>query len=59
MVLYSPQLEPNQQQNLSPIDGFAARHIGPTLSEIQEMLDVLGISSLDELIDKVEYQSGW
>ncbi|MCC3457693.1 MAG: aminomethyl-transferring glycine dehydrogenase [Microcoleus sp. PH2017_29_MFU_D_A] len=52
MVLYSPQIEPNQQQNLSPIDGFAGRHIGPTPSEIQQMLDVLGISSLDELIDK-------
>src|SRR4028118_2264538 len=52
LVLYSPQLEPNQQQNLSPIDGFAARHIGPTPSEIQQMLNVLGISSLDELIDK-------
>ncbi|MCY7383816.1 MAG: aminomethyl-transferring glycine dehydrogenase [Microcoleus sp. CAN_BIN18] len=52
MVLYSPQLEPNQQQNLVPIDGFAARHIGPTPSEIQQMLDVLGIDSLDDLIDK-------
>ncbi|MGB3267077.1 MAG: aminomethyl-transferring glycine dehydrogenase [Microcoleus sp.] len=52
MVLYSPKVEPSQQQNLSPIGGFAARHIGPTPSEIQQMLDVLGISSLDELIDK-------
>ncbi|PSB33567.1 glycine dehydrogenase (aminomethyl-transferring), partial [filamentous cyanobacterium Phorm 46] len=52
MVLYSPQLESSQQQNLVPIDGFAARHIGPTRSEIQQMLDVLGISSLDDLIDK-------
>ena len=52
MVIYSPQIEPSQQQNLSPIDGFAARHIGPTPSEIQQMLDVLGISSLDDLIDK-------
>ncbi len=52
MVLYSPQLESSQQQNLVPIDGFAARHIGPTPSEIQQMLDVLGISSLDDLIDK-------
>ncbi len=52
MVLYSPQLEPSQQQNLSPIDGFAGRHIGPSPSEIQQMLDVLGISSLDDLIDK-------
>ncbi|MEG4339972.1 aminomethyl-transferring glycine dehydrogenase [Microcoleus sp. D3_18_C2] len=52
MVLYSPQLEPSQQQNLSSINGFAGRHIGPTPSEIQQMLNVLGISSLDELIDK-------
>ncbi len=52
MVLYSTQLEPNQHQNLSAIDGFARRHIGPTPSEIQQMLDVLGISSLDDLIDK-------
>ena len=52
MVLYSPQLESSQQQNLVPIDGFAARHIGPTPSEIQQMLDVLGIDSLDDLIDK-------
>ncbi|WP_373533829.1 aminomethyl-transferring glycine dehydrogenase [Microcoleus sp.] len=52
MVLYSPKVEPSQQQNLSPIGGFAGRHIGPTPSEIQQMLDVLGISSLDELIDK-------
>ena len=52
MVLYSTQLEPNQQQNLSAIDGFARRHIGPTPTEIQEMLDVLGIDSLDDLIDK-------
>ncbi len=52
MVLYSPKLEPSQQQNLSPIDGFAARHIGPTPTEIQQMLDVLGLDSLDDLIDK-------
>jgi len=52
LVLYSTQLEPNQQQNLSAIDGFARRHIGPTPTEIQEMLDVLGIDSLDDLIDK-------
>ncbi|MEZ2248385.1 aminomethyl-transferring glycine dehydrogenase [Microcoleus sp.] len=52
MVLYSSQIESNQQQKLTPIDGFACRHIGPTPREIQEMLDVLGIDSLDDLIDK-------
>ncbi|MEG3842771.1 aminomethyl-transferring glycine dehydrogenase [Microcoleus sp. herbarium14] len=34
------------------MEGFGGRHIGPTPSEIQQMLEVLGISSLDELIDK-------
>ena len=52
MVLYSSKIESNQQQNLTPIDGFARRHIGPTPTEIQQMLDVLGIDSLDDLIDK-------
>ncbi|MEZ2277671.1 MAG: aminomethyl-transferring glycine dehydrogenase [Microcoleus sp.] len=52
MVLYSSEIESNQQQKLTPIDGFACRHIGPTPREIQEMLDVLGIDSLDDLIDK-------
>ena len=57
MVLYSPQLEPNQQQDLSSINGFAGRHIGPTPSEIQQMLDVLGLSGLDDLkyLDTHEY----
>jgi glycine dehydrogenase len=31
---------------------FAARHIGPRPSELREMLDSIGVSSLDELIDK-------
>jgi len=52
LVLYSSEIESNQQQNLTPIDGFARRHIGPTPSEIQEMLDVLSIDSLNDLIDK-------
>jgi glycine dehydrogenase len=52
LVLYSSKIESNQQQNLTPIDGFARRHIGPTPSEILQMLDVLDIDSLDDLIDK-------
>lgn len=31
-------------------DKFATRHIGPTDSEVSEMLKVLGVSSIDELI---------
>ena len=52
MVLYSSEIESSQQQNLATLDGFARRHIGPTPSEIQQMLDVLGIDSLDDLIEK-------
>jgi glycine dehydrogenase len=38
-----------------PVDvsaSFAARHIGPSPTEIDTMLDVLGMASLDELIDR-------
>ncbi|MDZ4750263.1 MAG: aminomethyl-transferring glycine dehydrogenase [Flavobacteriales bacterium] len=31
---------------------FAARHIGPRPAQLREMLDSIGVSSLDELIDK-------
>ena len=36
---------------LRPLDTFARRHIGPDAAEVAEMLDVLGIESLDALID--------
>jgi glycine dehydrogenase len=32
-------------------DSFVPRHVGPNESEIQEMLQLIGYSSLDELID--------
>ena len=32
---------------------FVARHIGPREADISRMLDTLGVSSVDELIDKV------
>lgn len=31
---------------------FASRHIGPNTSELKEMLQTIGVDSLDELIDK-------
>ena len=31
---------------------FAERHIGPDESETREMLAVIGLNSIDELIDK-------
>src|SRR5664279_4673309 len=33
-------------------DKFVNRHIGPREKEIREMLDVIGVNSLDELIDQ-------
>jgi len=34
------------------IDKFVGRHIGPRREDIQEMLKVIGVQSLDELIDQ-------
>jgi len=34
------------------ITAFASRHIGPNTSELKEMLAVIGVNSLEELIDK-------
>ena len=33
-------------------DAFSLRHIGPREADIKQMLDVVGVASLDELIDK-------
>jgi glycine dehydrogenase len=37
---------------LQPTDSFANRHLGPREAKIEQMLQVLGLSSLDELIDQ-------
>ncbi|MGK7946555.1 MAG: aminomethyl-transferring glycine dehydrogenase [Microcystaceae cyanobacterium] len=37
---------------LSPTDSFTNRHIGPNQAEIQQMLETLGVATLDDLIDK-------
>ena len=37
---------------LAPTDLFVPRHIGPGDDEVREMLALLGVSSLDELIDQ-------
>jgi hypothetical protein len=34
-------------------DDFVGRHVGPDAAETRAMLDVLGLDSLDQLIDKV------
>ena len=33
-------------------DPFSFRHIGPRQPEIKEMLDRIGVGSLDELVEK-------
>ena len=37
--------------NLGPTDTFVPRHIGPSEDEVREMLEFLGLASLDELTD--------
>ena len=44
-------------QQLHDADDFASRHIGPDEHEQQMMLASLGLSSLDELIEKVVPES--
>lgn len=50
-TLQSTSIAPLLSADLAP-DGFAQRHIGPRLPEIEEMLAVLGYDSLAALIDR-------
>jgi len=43
---------PFQPTPYQPYDFANRRHIGPSPTEMQEMLDVIGVSTLDELIDQ-------
>ncbi|MBI4784260.1 MAG: aminomethyl-transferring glycine dehydrogenase [Oscillatoriophycideae cyanobacterium NC_groundwater_1537_Pr4_S-0.65um_50_18] len=49
-------VEPRLSSESSPVataaQGFERRHIGPGAAEIQQMLAVLGLASLDDLIEK-------
>jgi len=38
--------------NLKSTDKFSSRHIGPNENELSEMLNTIGVRSLDELIDE-------
>src|SRR5262245_5470847 len=42
---------PSLADLLAHPDSFARRHIGPSSSEIEQMLQILGVPTLDELID--------
>ncbi|HEY9810999.1 MAG TPA: aminomethyl-transferring glycine dehydrogenase [Halomicronema sp.] len=54
--LMNPQQTVSQSIQTGPSiiknDDFARRHIGPNSTEIQKMLEVLGLKSLEDLIDK-------
>ena len=61
MVIYSPPTESSQQHLLGKMGlesvSFEQRHIGPSISEVQQMLEVLGLPSLDALIDQTVPQT--
>ena len=44
--------EQSHHMNLDPLDQFARRHIGPSPDDLKPMLDQIGVSSLDALIDE-------
>nr|WP_313926659.1 aminomethyl-transferring glycine dehydrogenase [Anabaena sp. FACHB-1237] len=52
MALPSTSEKSNNQTNTNSTSEFAKRHIGINDDDIQKMLDLLGISSLDDLINK-------
>ncbi|MEA5572105.1 aminomethyl-transferring glycine dehydrogenase [Calothrix sp. UHCC 0171] len=56
MVIYAPVPKSSQRQNegenTQKIGNFQQRHIGPSNSQLPKMLEVMGISSLDELINQ-------
>lgn len=55
MVVSSPHLmsnSPTLLRTLGQDAEFAGRHIGPNFAEIEQMLTVLGVSSLDALVDQ-------
>ncbi|MDZ7956467.1 MAG: aminomethyl-transferring glycine dehydrogenase [Aulosira sp. DedQUE10] len=61
MVSYAPIPKSSDRQMLGEgkqeLDIFRKRHIGPNSDDIEQMLAVLGLSSLDELINKTVPQA--
>ncbi|MDJ0694810.1 aminomethyl-transferring glycine dehydrogenase [Mastigocoleus sp. MO_188.B34] len=56
MVINAPRPKPGSQEipndRSQNSDNFVTRHIGPSPEEIQKMLQVLGLSSLNDLIEQ-------
>ncbi|MCH2106134.1 MAG: glycine dehydrogenase (aminomethyl-transferring), partial [Planctomycetes bacterium] len=42
----------SQHPHVSPSDTFVRRHIGPTQDDVTSMLEVVGVSSLGQLVDQ-------
>jgi len=42
----------SQLSLLKPLDSFANRHLGPSTQAVNQMLEVLGLDSLDTLVDQ-------
>ncbi|WP_337886403.1 aminomethyl-transferring glycine dehydrogenase [Fischerella thermalis] len=61
MVISAPRPQSGNQQILGEstekLSDFKQRHIGPNADDIRQMLDVLGVSSLDDLINQTVPQS--
>jgi len=61
VVLYTPRRSSSRQQVLGEIAiepiPFVQRHIGPGLDEVQQMLEVLGLPTLDVLVDQTVPQA--
>ncbi|GAX40015.1 glycine dehydrogenase [Tolypothrix sp. NIES-4075] len=61
MVFYASRPQSSHEQVLGQMSqkssNFPERHIGPNFDEVQEMLELLGISNLDTLIDKTVPQA--
>jgi glycine dehydrogenase len=49
---HSPHSAPRNADLLPPLDHFIPRHIGPRPEDVAEMLGVIGVESLEALIDQ-------
>ncbi len=47
-----PPLDPPEHDVTTSAEQFADRHIGPSAADVVHMLDALGVSTLDELLDQ-------
>ena len=50
LVPSAPGLDPADL--LAPLDSFARRHLGPSGLDLERMFELLGVASLDELVDE-------